>query len=178
MFTKAVSLLQISLFSSSSASFFLACARSVSHSLTVSSKLQHKKQFSYSTCGKRSRVLCIIYTIVAKMISLMFSLLSLIALSVAQNQTVSLFLPNADPQSLVGSIVGGVRDPDLTLQKMRELTMSLLIRMPPQPPTLFSALMADPTVQQQPPQRQLRTPPLQPPAWATMVVMHAVFQFL
>ncbi|KAL9065168.1 MAG: hypothetical protein Q9161_008412 [Pseudevernia consocians] len=41
------------------------------------------------------------------MISLTLSLLSLIALSVAQNQTVSLFLPNADLQSLVGSIVGG-----------------------------------------------------------------------
>ena len=48
------------------------------------------------------------------MISLTVFLLSLIALSAAQNQTVSLFLPNADPQSLVGSIVGGVRDPNLT----------------------------------------------------------------
>lgn len=49
------------------------------------------------------------------MISLAFSLLSLVALSVAQNQTVSLFLPDADLQSLVGSIVGGVRHPDLPI---------------------------------------------------------------
>ena len=52
------------------------------------------------------------------MIALTFSLVSLIALSVAQNQTVSLFLPDADPQNLVGSIVGGVRDPDLTFSNM------------------------------------------------------------
>ena len=47
------------------------------------------------------------------MTSLALSILSLIALSVAQNQTVSLFLPNTDPQSLVGSIVGGVCNADL-----------------------------------------------------------------
>ena len=47
------------------------------------------------------------------MVSLTFSLLSLIALSAAQNQTVSLFLPDVDLQSLVGSIVGGVRHSDL-----------------------------------------------------------------
>ncbi|KAM0804301.1 hypothetical protein BDR22DRAFT_593722 [Usnea florida] len=41
------------------------------------------------------------------MISLTFSLLYFIALSAAQNQTASLFIPNADAQSLVGSIVGG-----------------------------------------------------------------------
>lgn len=54
------------------------------------------------------------------MISLTFSLLSLVALGVAQNQTVSLFLPNADMQSLVGSIVGGVSHSDLTLHHMRQ----------------------------------------------------------
>ena len=42
------------------------------------------------------------------MIYFSLSILSLVALSVAQNQTVSLFLADADPQSLVGSIVGGV----------------------------------------------------------------------
>lgn len=41
------------------------------------------------------------------MISLTVSLLSLVAVGLAQNQTVSLFIPAADPQSLVGSIVGG-----------------------------------------------------------------------
>ena len=59
------------------------------------------------------------------MTSLTLSLLSLIALSVAQNQTVSLFLPNADPQSLVASIVGGVRYPDHFASKAWELTMDI-----------------------------------------------------
>ena len=43
------------------------------------------------------------------MISLTFSLLSLIAFSLAQNQTASLYLPFLDGE-LVGSIAGGVRN--------------------------------------------------------------------
>ncbi|KAL9133950.1 MAG: hypothetical protein Q9175_004871 [Cornicularia normoerica] len=39
-------------------------------------------------------------------------MLSLVALGAAQNQTVSLFLPNTDMQSLVGSIVGGYAGAD------------------------------------------------------------------
>ena len=51
-----------------------------------------------------------LYSVAANMFSRTLYLLSLIALSVAQNQTVSLVLPGADSQSLVGSVVGGVRN--------------------------------------------------------------------
>lgn len=59
------------------------------------------------------------------MVALTFSLLSFIALSVAQNQTASLFIPNADLQSLVGSIVGGVRNFSLFFCTTLELTTHL-----------------------------------------------------
>lgn len=87
------------------------------------------------------------------MVALTFSLLSFIALSVAQNQTASLFIPNADLQSLVGSIVGGVRVPGPNVLRKRELTMNLSTRMPQQLLMLFSAPMADPTARQPPAQQ-------------------------
>lgn len=56
---------------------------------------------------------------------LTLSILSLVALSLAQNQTVSLFLPDTDTQSLVGSIVGGVRYTDRFSRHTWELTMDI-----------------------------------------------------
>lgn len=89
-----------------SAQFFLSCKNP--RSLTAYIQSQYQNQLSKTTLLQNIAT-------TAKMISLTFSLLSLIALSVAQNHTVSLFLPAADLQSLVGSIVGGVRHSEIIL---------------------------------------------------------------